>query len=305
MEKINFKEENSEGLCLLTKISNEKVAKNGKPYLVLTFSNGEEKLDVTIFCKRDEFQIDEKTVCHASLRKNGDYVDLMALEARPNDADPLDFVLSSPENPEVYYTKILKTLTALRGDQTGTLYDLSIGMMEEYKTRLLYYPASEKYSHVYVGGQIYYMFTTLQDVVNLSRGSHEFNLETVANAVILAPISNLFTMDADEYGEGEKNLFAWMQNGSELSVKMIEKYLEVHDIGIGKPKLTPLFIAIRASHGKRSYGSSIEPITREAYIVSTLLSINAKLGIYDETLKTLNKGEMSGIDKFGYPIVNI
>lgn len=295
------------GTVLLAKISPEGTSKNGKPYIKLTVTDGETFEDICVFTKRTDFTIPEKSIMEVKLVKNGDFINI--LEYKKVDGDIKEYIPSAPEDGELIFAKVVKTLTAIKGgiyrnNEQNTLFDLTISVLSHYKDRLIIYPASDSYHHNCLGGMIYYIFQMLQDAYNLSKGSHKIDLEVVASAVCLCEIGKLYTLTADDMGTAERNITGYIRNDVELACNMVDAVAKAGNYNSNK--VAALMIAIRSSRSRRAWGNTIEPITEEALFVSTLASLVAKADVYESVKKGLNPGEISEKnEKLGYPVLNI
>jgi len=296
------------GNVMLAGISSEKVAKNGNSFINLTLMDGETKKDISLFIKRDDFKINPKSVLEVKISRNGDYYNL--LEYKAVNGNYKDYIMSAPEDSELLFGKVIKTLSALKkqaypdNNENNTLYDLSINCLSQYKEKILYYPASDKYNHTYVGGMIYYIYQMLQDAYNLSRGSHKIDLEVVASAVCLCELGKLYTLTADDMGEAERGLLGYIRNDVETSCNMVEPIVKAGSYN--KNKVSALYIAIRASRSRKQWGATIYPVTEEAYFVSEICSICARADIYETVKETLEYGKISEYDdRLGHPVLNI
>ncbi len=312
MDKIRFAHfkdgQTATGNVMLAAVSPEKVAKNGKPYITLTLMDGETKTDVCLFIKRDDFNIAPKSILEVKLSKNGEYINL--LEYKVVQGDYREYIASAPEDGEIIFGKVVKTLAYLKktaypdNTENNTLYDLAIACLSQYKEKILYYPASDKYHHTYVGGMIYYIYQMLQDAYNLSRGSHKIDLEVIAAAVSLCELGKLYTLEADDMGDAERGLLGFIRNDVETSCNMIEPIAKAGSYN--KNKVSALYIAIRASRSRRNWGATISPVTEEAYFTAEICSLCARADIYETVKATLEYGKISEYDdRLGHPVLNL
>ncbi len=298
--KVNFdtfKDGAMRGTCALVKISEEQKSKTGNPYIVLFLygENGTRKA-ISVFTKRAEFTIPEKSVIKADFSYKGEFCNISAIETVA-DQNISDYVKTAPVKPEVCYAKIIKTLNSLNYESENlTLYEIAIAVLEKYKDKLMYYPASEIHHHNYLGGLIYHVMCMVMDAYNLTRGEYKVDREVVISAVAINTICKVFTLNVEEIS-AENNLYNFIYNDGELSLRLIDTIRDELISSTGKKadkiKYLNFSVCIKSYKGKPAWGASIMPLTAEAYLVSMINQLDSHMDMYKEAKDSIAPNNLS------------
>lgn len=297
MNKINFnhyKTGSVSGVCGLVKISEELQSKTGNPYINLTlYGEDNTKKQVAVFTKREDFKIPEKTVIEATFSYKGDYLNISNIKAVEG-GNINEYIKAV--NGQEYYDKIIKTLDTLNYESDNiTLYTLTKAVLNKHKKRLLVWPASEYMHHSYIGGFVFHLCNMMMNAYYLTDGRYNIDREVVVCAALLSNICKLYTLDSDGF-TSESNIYNFTYNNGEFSLKMVEDVkpnVEASGKKINEDKFLNLSICIKSYKGKGAWGSSITPLTEEAYLNFIIHSMDVNLDVYEEIRKKTEKGKLS------------
>ena len=297
MNKIDFatfKGGMIEGSALLVGVSEEIIAKNNNPYIRLTFSDGSMKQEINLFKRREDFGFEVGTVLDLKLQHTGKNINI--LEYSPSkEQNPADFVVMAEIPGEKSFNEIMGTLanmkkTAYPNNDSHTLYDVAMTMLTKYRERLVKYPASAKYNHVYEGGLIYYINMMVKDafLMSMSHKTHG-DWEVVISALAVCEIGKLMGLDYNGYEMPETTFFADTRSEVEYAATEAEQIMNGWEID--PLRRENFLVCIRSSRLKKEWGATVNPITLEAHYVSSINHMEAKADIYIGECKKLQIGE--------------
>ncbi|WP_031543404.1 3'-5' exoribonuclease YhaM family protein [Mesoplasma photuris] len=199
-----------------------------------------------------------------------------------------DFFVTAPVNIEKEYTKLMEILNNI---QNETYKTLTIGLIKKYETEFLTYPAAMSIHHNVAGGLFWHSYTLVRNCLAIkpSYGYADIDWELLICGAILHDIGKVIEID-DQTGVDyslEGKLIGHISIGNtELNKIADELNLAKLPDGTINPSLTLLQHMIIASHGKKEYGSPIEPSIIEAIILSTFDDLDARIfKINDQTNK--------------------
>lgn len=313
LTKVNFdtfKIGAMEGYAALIKVSEEQKSKTGNPYinLLLYGENGTKKY-ISIFVPKEDFNIPERSVIKGNFSYKGEFLNLNSYEPKP-DINISEFVRSAPVAPETCYNIVIKTLKSLNYESEKlTLYDIAIAVLEKYKDKLMFFPASELMHHNYLGGLIYHTMSMVKTAFNLTRGEYEVNREIVISAVAVNTICKVFTLDCDEIS-AESNLYNYLYNDGELSLRLIDtirdELIKTTNKTYDKNKYLNFSVCIKSYKGKPAWGASIMPLTSEAYLVTMINQLDSHMDMYKEAKASASPNKLSDyIDCIHTRVLNI
>lgn len=158
------------------------------------------------------------------------------------------------------------------------------------------YPAAKTIHHAYIGGLCEHTLNILklsESYISL----YNLDKDILWCAIILHDYAKIYELK--DYGltySIEGNLIGHLVIAVEEIIRIQVKYNMKNNI-----KFTTLKHLILAHHGKLDYGSPKEPMTKEAYVLSMLDEVDAKMNLLNNILNNLEDNEMSlainGFDK--------
>ena len=299
--RINFNEFKTgtlEGNCALIKVSEEQISKTGNPYINLfLFGEDGSSKSISLFTKKSDFTIPEKSVIKAKFSYKGDFCNISNIEAVP-DEKITEYVRCAPVPPQECFSRVMKTLESLKYESENiTLYEIAIAVLNKYKDKLMYFPASESFHHTYIGGLIYHIMCMVMDAFLLVKGKvYDVDKEIVISAVAVNTICKVFTLSCDEIS-AENNIYNYLYNDGELSIKTIDyvkdELCKSTGKNVDKTKYLNFSACIKSYKGKPAWGASIYPLTEESYMVTMINQLDCHLNQYEEAKKTVEKNKLS------------
>ncbi len=226
-----------------------------------------------------------------SIFTTGDYVKVDFINKR----NVIDCKVVRPDNYLCYYeqgqfnkeylqAEISKYVEKIKDDNIN----LIVSELLENEDFFIY-PAAKTIHHAHIGGIAEHTLSMLK----LSDGfisNYELDSDLIYAGIILhdyGKIRELASLGLTYTVEG--NLLGHLMIGYELVVDVMHKYK------ISETEKTMLLKhMIIAHHGKLEYGSAKEPMTIEAYVLSQIDEIDAKINLLETSLKTVETGNISG-----------
>lgn len=158
------------------------------------------------------------------------------------------------------------------------------------------YPAAKTIHHAYIGGLAEHTLNILE-LSEFMIEKYNLNADLLKTAIILHDFSK--TRELVNFGltySVEGNLIGHLVMIVEEIAKICERYKIENTLGI-----IALKHLLLSHHGQLDYGSPKEPMIKEAFILSQLDEIDAKMNILETSLKNTTKNTMSnplmGFDK--------
>ncbi len=167
-------------------------------------------------------------------------------------------------------------------DITDTLYN-------ELKTKFYLHPAATSYHHNYKGGLAYHTSTMLKLADGLLDVYHYVNRDLVYSAIILHDIYKSIEIEADGKDYSVEGTLLGHISMSSANVLVVAERLGYKD----SEEVMLLQHIILSHHGKKEWGSPVEPRTPEALIVHYVDNIDSKMTVIGEVFEDAVPGEMT------------
>lgn len=297
MKKIKEMQQGKESITLLLKEINERTTKKGSAFLILTLTDGCDDINAKKWdMEKKDFPYNAGTVLESSVTVgtfNGqpDYV----VETMRNVTDLVDigeFVKKCPGNPEYMYTDLLQYVFAM----PESLKTLVFAILEDHKDQFLYWSAAKSMHHNMLGGLIYHTYRMAQSADALCKIYSSANKHFVIAGCILHDIGKLQELATDQLGNAsytlDGNMFGHLMMGAIL-VRDYGKKLQTPE-----PVLKELEHIILSHHGEPEWGAVVKPASLEAFLVSQIDMIDARVMAFEEEITKLDAGLISDSRNF-------
>ncbi len=281
---MNFIEINKnggvEGFCLVKNLEVKKTAK-GVPFLdmILTDSSGE--IGAKLWDYKEELYGDIKLNSLIKIRGSismfNDAPQLRVERVRIATEDDgirmEDFVPSADYSGEAMYDYIFDTVSRFENVQ---LKKLTMTILEQNKSEILYWPAAFKLHHAIRGGLLYHTLSILKMAEAMCKIYPSLEKDLLFSGVILHDIAKIEEFDVSETGvvsgyTVEGSLVGHLVRGA----MNIEKIGE--ELGIDKELLMLVEHMVLSHHGEPEFGAAVRPMFLEAEILSQLDLMDARI----------------------------
>ncbi len=169
------------------------------------------------------------------------------------------------------------------------LKDITTKMYDDLKKKFYIHPAATSFHHNYKGGLAYHTSTMLKIADGLLNIYHYINKDLVYSAIILHDIYKSIEIEADgkDYSVDGSLL-------GHISMSSANVLVTAEKLGYkNKQEVVLLQHIILSHHGKKEWGSPVEPKTPEALLVHYCDNIDSKLAVIGEVFEDAVPGDMT------------
>ncbi|NLM36392.1 MAG: HD domain-containing protein, partial [Clostridiales bacterium] len=203
--------------------------------------------------------------------------------------DVSEFVPTAPLPAQEMYNFIMSYVDNMKNDDIRLLVTT---MLEEYKDKLMYYPAAKKNHHAVRSGLLYHVSTMLRAAEKLCEVYTSLNKDLLYAGVILHDLAKMEEMASSQLGivsdyTVEGTLLGHIIQG----IKNVE--LVGQRLGIDKEVVMLLQHMILSHHYEPEYGSPVKPMIPEGEILHYLDIIDARLFDMTKATKEIEPGSFS------------
>lgn len=271
----------------------EKQDKNGNNYLVLSFSDGELTTSAHYFgYGKNDIDFAEGDICNieieAKLYQGAPNFNVYKVTKITPNNELLDKLCKS--SPISYKTMMQDILLTVKAFDNEEYKKLVLEVLKENKDKLKYWAASKSIHHGYRTGLLYHMYRMMKAAEVLCTVYTEANKELVMSSCLLHDIGKIKEIETSETGVGiytvEGEMFGHLYLGAEYIRNKCK------ELGISDITAMEISAIIASHHRKLEYGAIKAPQSLEAFLVSSIDDIDSRVDIYNESLKTVNIGEI-------------
>ena len=268
----------------------EKVAKNGNPFVTMTFSDGEGTLDANMFqTAMDDVQMHIKKIVNVTLacsEYNGSAsYTVKKVSASPN-ADIGEFILKAPIDSVAMYDEIMKYIRSCKSDCRV----IAINLFEQNKEKLMYWSAAKSMHHNIYGGLLYHTLRMVRNAHNICKTYPALNRDLLVLGCVLHDIGKLQELDTDELGVADYSIAGNLFGHLLLGVQMVANEAAKGDYNPEEVMLLEHMIA--SHHGKLEYDAIKTPRTIEAQVLHYIDDMDAKIYAFETGLDSVEPGAM-------------
>ena len=304
MQKLIFTEFNNndvkQGSTLVLKAS-QKETKAGKPFVVMTLSDGTSKIDARTWdTSLDDVKDTVEQVIDVELERrdyNGSasYVVNNVL-GFDNNADMSEYV-KCVRDAQQMYDSIIKILSEIC---TIPERQIALNLYREYKDQLINWAAATSNHHALNGGLIYHTNRMISTAVYLRRvyfPDRKTNQESMKSWNLLVigcalhDIGKLKELETNNLGNAtytkEGNFFGHLFIGATMILDEAKKG-EYDEATVER-----LVHMIISHHGKLEYGAIKQPATKEAIMLNMIDDMDARVEACEEAMEETEPGSFS------------
>ncbi len=300
MERLKLKDlrsGNTYQTALMIREITEKKDKNGRAYLVVKMSDGEDEADMFVWdASAEGFQMKPGNVCNVTVSVT-QYNDRPSYSLKNLSIDPslrvIDFVPSAPVDPEVLYAECLEKIEGMKNDQ---LKRLTKAIYTDYRDKLVWWGAAKAVHHTRTGELLWHVVRMERMAEEAAKQYEYADRDLLISGILLHDIGKLFELETSEFGITDYTIPGQLCGHAFLGAEVIRKYAQKTDLS---PELTRLLVHIILSHhGKAEYGAVTKPATIEAAIVHYLDMMDSHLYIYEKEYERVPPGSLSDSKAF-------
>lgn len=285
-----------EGFCLIKSVEKKLTAK-GIPYLDLTLADNDGEINGKFWDYKEspsnEYHNFDFVKVRGSYVPFNDTVQFRVERIRkvlPEDGVKIeDFVPSACLSGEVMLEEILKVVEGFEDEELKLLVNKVI---EEYKSKLLYWPAAKNLHHAIRGGLLMHTLSIIRLAQGVCKIYGYVNYDLLCAGAILHDIAKIDEIDSAETGvAGEYtvrgNLLGHLVMGA-INIDRIGK-----ENGISDETLMLVEHMLISHHGTPEFGAAKLPMFIEAELLSELDLMDARLFEMSHAVNSVEKGQFT------------
>ncbi len=211
---------------------------------------------------------------------------------RTTDVDSVqleDYIPSAPYSGESMLNFIESCIAQMKDDE---LKRLVAAVIEQYRDRLLFYPAAKKNHHAVRAGLLYHTATMLKGAVALSKIYTFLNTDLLYAGVILHDMGKMDEMSVNDSGLVSEYTTEGMLLGHLVQgVKNIEKIGT--GLGIHPEKILLIQHMLLSHHYIPEHGSPKSPAFPEAELLHYLDIVDARMYDMNKAMESTEPGSFS------------
>ncbi len=286
-----------EGFCLI-KALEKKINIKGVPYLDMVLADKSGEITAKLWDYKEEFHGMFETGRLVKVRgtvtpfNDADQlrIEKIRLTIPSDDVKPEDFVPSAEYSGEEMLAEVLKTVEVF---VDAHLKKLVTAVLEEYKPKLVYWPAAFKLHHAVRGGLLYHMLTMLRLAQSVSELYPSVDADLLYAGVILHDIAK-----TEEFIVPETGIASGYTTDGNLVGHIARGAMAVDRIGtrLGTPPelLTLLEHMVLSHHGEPDYGAAVRPMFLEADILSQLDLLDSRIYAISQAVSEVGSKDFTG-----------
>ena len=199
-----------------------------------------------------------------------------------------EFVPSAPIDPRDMMETIREYISKI---ENGDLKKLVESIYEEYKEKLIYYPAAKSLHHAVRSGYLYHITTMLAAAEKISLIYESIDTDLLYTGVLLHDVMKLEELDSTELGIADYSIEGQLLGHIEMGITKVDE--KQKELGLDEKTCLLVKHMILSHHEKAEYGSPKPPMFLEAEILHYIDLIDARVFDYESAYKTVMPGEMT------------
>lgn len=281
----------------IVKSFNVKVSSNDKKYIDLTLGDVTGEINGKIWDVKnlEEYEITTgdvvKVRAKVTLWQNSNQLKINKIR-KGEEEDGYDFknlVEAAPHDPDFMYRFIMGYIEKIRSEDIRLVVKF---IVNEYKDKLMVYPAAMKNHHAIRSGLMYHIMRMLKLGESMSEIYENINKDLLFAGIILHDIEKINEMNSDDMGIVSE----YSRDGQLLGhiiqgIKKIDKVCT--ELGVDKEVSILLEHMILSHHYEAEYGSPKKPMFPEAELLHYIDIVDARMYDMEKVYGTIEKEEFS------------
>lgn len=191
-----------------------------------------------------------------------------------------DLFISAPLDINREYNNLLKILSSIKND---TYRQITTKLIEKYKDQFLSFPAAMSIHHNVTGGLFWHSYTLVLNALALKPNYQYASIDwelLICGAILhdIGKVIEIVDVSGSDYSLEGKLLGHISIGNAEINKIAEELNLYKDESNNINSDITLLQHMVLASHGKKEFGSPVEPVLIEAIILSMLDDLDAPSG---------------------------
>lgn len=283
----------------------ERTTSSGKPFLVVTFTDATEQLELRIWDTLPQFQAISQLDKHCFLSLEGDWiqnkygVDGVHWSMRKLEQSEIDTLLTGDEKTRRKQERDWQYIL----DQTASISDPRLHSLckifiSEHGSRFRRTAGARRIHHARRGGLVEHVAQMMRSAVALTTVYEHMNLDLLLSAILFHDCGKMWENSYDEQSFAQNyelmgEMLGHIPIGIQITVKLWDTMTNAPEAEAFKT-MTPksdlvkmhLLHLIASHHGSYEFGSPTLPRTPEAMLLHHIDNIDAKLETMHDTYNT-------------------
>lgn len=288
--------ERIEGFYLIKEIE-AKTASNGNSFLDIKLSDNTGDINAKLWDCKEEDIINYSNNSIVKIRgdvsewqgKKQIRVSLIRLATDADKINLAEYVQTAPYEPEDMYKQLQYYISKI---ENKDILRIVIEIIEEYKDRLLFYPAAKQNHHSIRSGLLYHIMRMLMTAERLMEVYTNINKDLLYAGIILHDIAKIDEMDASELGivsdyTVEGQLLGHIIQGIKIIDNVSRK------LGINRETSILLQHMLLSHHYEPEFGSPKRPMIPEGELLHYIDIIDARMYDMERALSSIETNEFT------------
>lgn len=292
---MDFRENTVSDGFLMIKSAEKKVSAKGMTYLDLMLCDKESEISAKLWDYKEEVQGMFEAGNIVKIRGtvspyNG--VDQLRIErirkVVPTDnVDPADFVPSADIGGEEMFSELIRIAEGFKDEEIKAVV---LSIYNDYKEKLLYWPAAFRLHHAIRGGLLYHTLSIVRLAQSVCKVYPSVDSDLLIAGAMLHDIAKTDEFVVNDSGTAsgyslEGNLIGHLAKGAMIIEKTSEK------LNISENVKLLLQHMVLSHHGEPEFGAAVKPMFLEAELLSELDLMDARIYELTEAIGNAAEGE--------------
>lgn len=200
-----------------------------------------------------------------------------------------DFIKAAPEDPDEMYQYIYSVASSITDED---LRQLTVLNLEEFKDKLMYYPAASKNHHAEMAGLLWHIKRMLQTGMEICKIYEFLDADWVNCGVILHDLQKINEIRSNEWGISDGySVEGQLLGHIVMGIRELDR--QMRDLDFPREKAWLVEHMVLTHHYEPEFGSPKKPLFPEAEILHYLDVIDSRMYDMEEALSKTEKGEFS------------
>ena len=285
-----------EGFCLIKTVE-RKLTSRGVPFLDMTLTDSDGEVGAKLWDYKEElhgeFVPNDLVKVRGTMTPFNDTQQLRIERIRRvSDEDGVrieDFVPSAGFSGEAMFDELIAVADAFSDEELKLLVKT---LLNEYRDRLIYWPAAFRLHHAIRGGLLYHTLSILRMAQSVAKIYPFIDSDLLFAGVILHDIAKTQEFDVAPTGIAsgytvDGNLIGHLVRGA-MAVEKCGR-----ELGLSEETLMLVEHMIISHHGEPEFGAAVRPMFLEAEILSELDTLDAKIYEIEQACRGVEPGEFT------------
>ncbi len=181
--------------------------------------------------------------------------------------------------------------------EENTLSDLAINLLKMYKDKICWSAAAEAMHSEKAGGLMEHTEAMVRNAVSICNVYPDLDKDLLVAGTALHDIGKIEELITNELGSATYTPIGIAIGHIVMGYTIVDRYVERNTGGYPDERIMLLETLILSHHGKKEYGSPVEPVVPEAFMLNYIDMIDATYHEMKNAKSNLNPGEISPDNK--------